>query len=36
VEITANFPEQCRYVLEALGGVYRNDAVAREQKRSPE
>jgi transposase len=36
VEITANFPEQCRYVLEALGGVYRNDAVAPEQKRSPE
>jgi hypothetical protein len=36
VEITANFPEQCRYVLEALGGVYRNDAVAREQKRSSE
>jgi transposase len=36
VEITANFPQECRYVLEALGGVYRNDAVAREQKLSPE
>jgi hypothetical protein len=35
VEITSNFPEECRYVLEALGGVYRNDAVAREQKLSP-
>jgi hypothetical protein len=36
VEITANFPQECRYVLEALGGVYRNDAVAREQKLPPE
>jgi transposase len=36
VEITANFPEECRYALEALGGVYRNDAVAREQKLPPD
>jgi transposase IS66 family protein len=35
VEIAANFPEQCRYVLEALGGVYGHEAVAREQKLSP-
>jgi hypothetical protein len=36
VEITANFPEECRYVLEALGAVYRNDAIAREQELSPD
>jgi transposase len=36
VEVTASFPEQCRYVLETLGGVYRNDAVVREQKLSPD
>ena len=32
VEAAPNFPDQCRYVLESLGGVYANDAVAREQK----
>lgn len=36
VEVAANFPAQCRCVLEMLGEVYRNDAVAREQKMSPE
>jgi transposase len=36
VEITANFPEECCYMLEALGAVYRNDAVAREQKLPPD
>jgi transposase len=36
VEITSNFPEECRHVLEALGGVYRNDAVAQKQKLSPD
>jgi hypothetical protein len=35
VEVTENFPEPCRYVLEALGSVYRNDAEAREQKLLP-
>jgi hypothetical protein len=34
VEVAANFPEQCRYVLESLGEVYANDAHAREQKLS--
>src|SRR5271157_2687469 len=29
VEVTPNFPEPCRYVLEALGEVYRNDAWAQ-------
>jgi transposase len=36
VEIADNFPEQCRYVLETLRDVYRNDAVTREQNLSPE
>jgi hypothetical protein len=31
VDIAANFPEECGYVLEALGMVYGNDALAREQ-----
>jgi len=31
VDVAANFPQQCRYVLETLGMVYGNDALAREQ-----
>jgi transposase len=31
VQITANFPEQCRHVLEALGDVYHHDRLARER-----
>ena len=36
VEVADHFPEECRYVLETLGGVYHNDAVSRERKLSPE
>jgi len=36
VEVVENFPEECRYVLETLGGVYHCDALAREQKLSPD
>jgi len=36
VEIAPNFPEECRYVLEALGDIYYNDAMAREQSLSAE
>jgi transposase len=36
VEVAENFPEECRYVLETLRGVYHNDALAREQNLSPE
>ncbi len=36
VEVTPNFPEQCRYVLEELGKIYGSDARAREQAMSPE
>ncbi len=35
-EIAPNFPGECRYVLEALGEVYYNDATAREQGLSAE
>jgi transposase len=35
VEVSANFPEQCRYVLETLGAVYKYDAEARVGKLSP-
>ena len=31
VDVAQNFPAECRYVLESLGEVYYNDAVAREQ-----
>jgi transposase len=31
VQITPNFPEQCRHVLEALGEVYQQDRLARER-----
>jgi len=36
VEVVDNFPEECRYVLEKLRGVYHHDALAREQELSPE
>jgi transposase len=35
VEVAANFPEECRYVLETLGDVYKNDAEARAGKLTP-
>jgi transposase len=36
VEVAANFPNECRYVLETLGHVYGHDAEAREQALTPE
>jgi hypothetical protein len=36
VEVLTNLPEECRHVLESLGAVYRNAAMAREQKMTPE
>jgi transposase len=36
VEVTANFPQECRFVLESLGEVYRHDEVARAPLMSPE
>jgi hypothetical protein len=36
VDVAENFPEECRYVLETLRHVYHHDAIAREQRLSPE
>ncbi len=36
VDIAANFPGECRHVLESLGKVYYYDAQARQRKLSPE
>jgi transposase len=36
VEVAENFPDKCRHVLETLGEVYRNDALAREQGMPPD
>jgi transposase len=36
VDVAANFPEQCRYVLETLGKVYLIDAETRQRQLSPE
>jgi transposase len=36
VDVYERFPEPCRHLLEALAVVYRNDAVARERRLSPE
>jgi len=36
VEVAADFPEECRFVLETLRDVYKHDATAREQQMSPQ
>jgi transposase len=36
VEVAENFPEECRYVLEKLGRVYRNDSLAKKRELSSE
>jgi transposase len=36
VEVAANFPDECRYVLEMLGQVYGHDADARERGLTPD
>lgn len=36
VDVYDRFPEQCRYLLEALAVVYRNEANAQERKMSPQ
>ena len=36
VEVAANFPDECRYVLEMLGQVYGYDAEARERSLTPD
>jgi predicted membrane chloride channel (bestrophin family) len=34
VDVAKSFPQQCRYVLETLREVYKNDALAKEQRMS--
>ena len=36
VDVAWNFPEECRYVIEALGQVYKNDEIAKVQNMSPQ
>jgi len=36
VDVAERFPEECLYVLEMFGEVYKNDATACQQKLSPE
>jgi len=36
VDVYDRFPEPCRHLLESLGVVYHNDAVARQRQLSPE
>ncbi|MCP5084017.1 MAG: IS66 family transposase [Alphaproteobacteria bacterium] len=36
VDVVESFPEEVRYVLEILAKVYKNDALARQDKLSPE
>ena len=36
IEVAANFPDECRYVLEMLGQVYSHDANARERGLTPD
>jgi hypothetical protein len=35
VEVTENFPKECRFVLEVLQKVYKNDHTSKEQNMSP-
>ncbi len=36
VDIAGTYPEECRYVLDVFAEIYRIDALAREQRMSPE
>jgi hypothetical protein len=36
VDVVKNFPTECRYVLETVGLVFYHDALAREQKMTPD
>jgi len=36
VDILSNFPDQCRYVIETLAEVYKNDRVTKNQNMSPQ
>jgi len=36
VDVAVNFPDQCRYVLQTLAKVYKNDKIAKERKMTPD
>jgi len=36
VDVVENFPQECRFVLETLGTVFKNDATARKEGMSPQ
>jgi transposase len=36
IDVAENFPQECQHILESLGNVYQNDALARERGLSPE
>ena len=36
VDVIVNFPDQCRYVLETLAEVYKNDKIAKTQNMTPD
>jgi transposase len=36
VDVVNDFPEECRFILKKLGRVYKNDAVAKRRRLSPE
>ncbi|MGQ0588845.1 MAG: IS66 family transposase, partial [Sphingosinicella sp.] len=36
VDVVNDFPAECRFLLETLGAVYKNDAIARERSLSPD
>ena len=36
VDVVNDFPDECRYLLETLGEVYKTDAIARQRGLSPE
>lgn len=35
-DVTWNFPQECRHVIETLAKVYRNDKIAKEKRMTPE
>jgi transposase len=35
VDIVESFPDECRYVIEILGNVYKNDVTAQDKKMTP-
>jgi transposase len=36
VDVVCSFPDECKYVIETLETVYKNDAISKKQKMSPE